>query len=293
MLPGQRLDYGDVYGSWLAPLRGRFRRVTRNLVLATVHNADPFDDWTWVIANWTVLARAARDAGLAGILFDNEPYAERLWHWPDEVDYPYTLPAYQFRYRLRGRELMQALRATWPDITVMVLHGPYLSDARTLPGVTNGQGVGDASDLSGHLFVGLVRGSGGTAGVVDGGEVYQYRTPQDFATSYAWRKQQLPQLPAPAAGRPLIPPRMQADWPRQVSIGFGLYDLAWKPGYPMDPGILRSTLANALARADDLVWLFTEGGGPHQYLVPGGVDPAWLDAIAAARGLPAGLGRRH
>jgi len=42
--------------------------LTRNLVLATVHNADPFDDWTWVIANWTVLARAARDAGLAGIL---------------------------------------------------------------------------------------------------------------------------------------------------------------------------------------------------------------------------------
>ena len=87
MQSGQRLDYGDVYGSWLAPLRGRFQRVTRNLVLATVHNADPFDDWTWVIANWTVLARAARDAGLAGILFDNEPYAERLWHWPDEVDY--------------------------------------------------------------------------------------------------------------------------------------------------------------------------------------------------------------
>jgi hypothetical protein len=108
MQSGARLDYGDVYGSWLAPLRGRFQRLTRNLVLATVHNADPFDDWTWVIANWTVLARAARDAGLAGILFDNEPYAERLWHWPDEVDYPYTLPAYQFQYRLRGRELPPA-----------------------------------------------------------------------------------------------------------------------------------------------------------------------------------------
>jgi hypothetical protein len=49
--------------------------------------------------------------GLAGILFDNEPYAERLWRWPDEVDYPYTLAAYQLQYRLRGRELMEALRA--------------------------------------------------------------------------------------------------------------------------------------------------------------------------------------
>jgi hypothetical protein len=274
-------------------LRGRFQRVTRNYVLATVRKTDPFDDWTGVIASWTVLARAARDAGLAGILFDNEPYAERLWHWPDEVDYPYTLPAYQLQYRLRGRELMEALRAVWPDITVTVLHGPYLSDARTPQAVTNGQGVGDTSDLSGHFFVGLLQGYGGTAKVIDGGEVYQYRTPQDFATSYAWRKQQLPQLPAPAAGRPLIPPGVQADWPRRVSIGFGVYDLAWKPGYPMNPGVLRSTLANALARADDLVWLFTEGNGPHQYLVPGGVDQAWLDAIAAARGLPAQLSRRR
>jgi hypothetical protein len=48
-----------------------------------------------------------------------------------------------------------------------------------------------------------------------------------------------------------------------------------------------------LARADDLVWLFTEGNGSHQYLVPGGIDPAWLDAIAAARGLPSGLSARR
>jgi hypothetical protein len=61
----------------------------------------------------------------------------------------------------------------------------------------------------------------------------------------------------------------------------------------MDPGILQSTLANALARADDLVWLFTEGNGSHQYLVPGGIDPAWLDAIAAARGLPSGVSARR
>jgi hypothetical protein len=50
---------------------------------------------------------------------------------------------------------------------------------------------------------------------------------------------------------------------------------------------------SALARADDLVWLFTEGDGPHQYLVPGGVDQVWLDAVSAARGLPARLSRRR
>ena len=188
---------------------------------------------------------------------------------------------------------MQALRATWPDITVMVLHGPYLSDARTPPAVTNGQGVGDASDLSGHFFVGLRPGfrRDGGGGRRRGG----LPVPDAAGLRDLLRLAQAAAVAAARArgGTPAGPARVAGELAGQVSIGFGLYDLAWKPGYPMDPGILRSTLANALARADDLVWLFTEGNGSHQYLVPGGIDPAWLDAIAAARGLPSGLSARR
>jgi hypothetical protein len=282
MEPGARLAYGEVFDHWLAPLQGRFRRVGRNFVLAVVRKAaDPFDDdWSAVVANWRVLARAARAAGLAGILFDNEPYFERLWIWPRDTDRGYPLAAYQQRYRERGRELMAALRDVWPDIQLIVLHGPYLSEPRTPDDITLDQAAPDARDLSGHFFVGLLQGSGRGARVVDGGEVYQYRTAQDFARSYLWRKREMPRLRAGA----LIPPELRPLWAERVSVGFGLYDIAWRPGYPMAPPILGQALAHALARADDYVWLFTEGEGPRDYLVPGGVGEPWLRAIREARG---------
>lgn len=280
MEPGARLDYREVHDKWLAPLRGRFERVTRNFVLAMARKAaDPFDDWTQVIENWKVLARAARDAGLIGIMFDNEAYYEPLWRWPEDLDHRYPLAAYQRRYRERGRELMRALRAVWPEIRLVALHGPYLSEPRTPGNVTMRQAAADERDLSGHFFVGLVQGSAGEGQVVDGGEVYQYRTTEDFARSYAWRKREI------AALRPggVVPDQLRAEWPRRVSVGFGAYDMAWKEGYPMDPSILARTLAAALAQADDYVWLFTESGGPQDYLTPGGADAEWLDAIRQAR----------
>ncbi len=83
--------------------------------------------------------------------------------------------------------------------------------------------------------------------------------------------------------RRVIPPELRPVWAQRVSVGFGLYDIAWRPGYPMAPPILEQALGHALARADHYVWLFTEGEGPRDYLAFGGADEAWLRAIREAR----------
>jgi hypothetical protein len=166
---GVVLSPADVLG-WLEPLKSRFTKLRRNFVLAVVRKAaDPFDSWEAVIANWQALARAAREAGLEGILFDNEPYFERLWQWPEDVDRDRPLKAYQLAYRQRGRELMTAIRTEWPDVRLLVLHGPYLSEPRTPRSVTLQQADPAASDLSGHFFVGLLQGTDRPGQLIDGG----------------------------------------------------------------------------------------------------------------------------
>jgi hypothetical protein len=162
----------------------------------------------------------------------------------------------------------------------MVLHGPYVSDPRTPTSVVLEQSAVTDRDLSGFFFAGLLEAAPSTAAVIDGGEVYQYRTEQDFKSSYHFRRFELPDLQPTA----LVSPEFRHVWPEKIDISFGVYDEEWKAGYPMDPTILQATLTNALRRADSFVWLYTER---HDYLTPGGVEHAWLaavqQAVAAAR----------
>jgi hypothetical protein len=280
MEPGVVLDYDSVHRPWLQPLAAGFNDRRRNFVLAVARGAaDPFDPWTTVIDNWVALARAARDAGCVGIFFDNEEYFEQLWDYPEDLKYPYPLEAYQQQYRRRGRELMAALTKVWPEIRIITAHGPYVSEPTTPRGVTLLQTDAREGHLAGHFFSGMLEAAPATGRVVDGGEVYQYRTAEDFARSRDWRRQGM----ARSASARLVPDGLRPAWPEAIGIAFGVYDLQWKPDYAMTAAILETTLREALRHADDYVWLFTEGEGPRDYLVPGGAGAEWVDAIARAR----------
>ena len=118
--------------------------------------------------------------------------------------------------------------------------------------------------------------------VIDGGEVYQYRSPGDFATSYNWRKVSMPKLSADT----LIPVSLRPSWPSDSRIAFGTYDQQWKSAYPMNPSIFQTCITNALNRTDYIVWAYSE---IHDYLTPGGVPSTWINAIwngRRAAGLP-------
>ena len=61
-----------------------------------------------------------------------------------------------------------------------------------------------------------------------------------------------------------------------VNISFGVYNQQWKPNYPMDPLIMRTTLFNALSVTDKYVWYYTQ---EDDWLVPGQMPETWIDIV--------------
>src|SRR5439155_17509277 len=87
-----------------------------------------------------------------------------------------------------------------------------------------------------------------------GGELYWYRTEEDFQKSYVWRKRT---IASEGVNCSFIPPAVRAVWPDRVSVAFGIYTLPFR-GKEMNPDILRPTLARALANTDRYVWVYPE-----------------------------------
>jgi hypothetical protein len=182
-----------------------------------------------------------------------------LFRSPQDVKYHQrSLIDYRAQWRRRGREVMEAMQAEFPNIVVLTFIGPYLSDPKAPDGRAN--------DLRGSFFVGMVEAAGPRATVVDGGEQYYLKNPQDFAQSYQLRKYGL--------ARPdsvLIPSTLRTEWPKKVSVGFGVYNKQYAPP------VMREVLAEALRRADKYVWFYVEGEWVKQ-LAP----PEWGAAISSA-----------
>jgi hypothetical protein len=114
---------------------------------------------------------------------------------------------------------------------------------------------------------------------VDGGGS-DLRSASQFPTR-RWRKYG---LPSDSVNCTFIPAALRPSWPGDVSISYGVYDQPWG-GQAMNPSILATTLANALARSDRYVWFYVEGSS---YLLPeaqGGASQSWVDAVRSA--LPA------
>jgi hypothetical protein len=273
----------STFASILGPLQG-FSSATLVDNFGLVQGSTPpdfFDDWTPVIQNFANLASALHDAGLRGICFDNEQYASPWGDYPAGAHYSgsKSLADYQAQARLRGSQVMQAMVARFPDIAVLTLHGPYISEL-SAPASLGFPQWQSGNNLLGPFFAGFVDGAGNTGVSVDGGELYTLRSDSDFANSYSWRKYS---LPSDSVNCPFIPPSLRPVWPARVSISFGVYDRPFG-GAPMDSSILSSTLTNALRHADRYVWFYTEGS---TFLLPsysGGADASWVGAVRNAVG---------
>lgn len=266
----------------LAPLaQTRFTTMTHNFVTVYATPAGSvFDDWSVPVANFGNLARAAREAGAAGILYDNEEYFGSVSDFPG-VCPGHTLVQCQDQARLRGRQVMDAMRQAWPDIKVMTLYGPWVSEPKTydaLSGVLPFNDVSHANELMGPFFVGLAESAAGSpARVIDGGEIYSARTKAQFAAITSW---QMAGMPARSS---LVPPSLSPAWTSAVRPGVGVYDYPWL-GAPMDVATMRSTVTNALSGGSAYVWVYTErhdwwGTGWPSTPVPA----SWVDAVRGGR----------
>jgi len=278
-MTNQRLSYVAIT-KVLAPLKGmQFATVTQNF--AAVFSGRPpdfFNDWTIIVQNFSDLARASREAGLKGIYFDNENHLANWAHYPDGVEHPSkTLREYQEQARHRGKQTMEAMVAQFPDIIVISLHGPYLSEPKAPPPLFPQWQT--TNQLMGPFFCGFVEGAGKRATCVDGGKLYNLRAPKEFQESYDWRKSA---IASDRVNSAFIPNLLRPLWSMKVSVGFGIYDQPYER-FDMLPDILRSTIANAIRQTDRYVWLHVDG---LTFLRPsrsGGASDAWVDAVRQGR----------
>jgi hypothetical protein len=242
------------------------------------------DDWSVAVANMANLARAAREVGLQGIVYDNENYKGALWDWkPDQA--PTPLRQAEETVLAKGRDVMSAIGAQWPTATVISLLGPWVSDADTahhFDKVFEFHDIARSNELIGPFFLGMASAlDDSDVTLIDGGEVYSLRSDRDFRTAYNWMKGGM------AADLDLLPDRLRARYGQEVSVGFGVYDRS-EDGTPVDPDVWRNTLTNALEAADVYVWAYTEaydwwGKGWPEEPVPEDVIRATQAARSSAR----------
>jgi hypothetical protein len=224
-----------------------------------------------------MLAKVLKEKGIEGIFFDNEEYRRPLFNYPEDCSDPSkSLQEYQDQARLRGRQIMQAIGGEYPQIVFVVLHGPYSSCSSTPENVRGGATKWQLEELRGPFSVGLIEGLANRSRFVDGGEIYGYRTADDFQVSYDFRKYG---IASPETNCSFISNYLRSVWPLKVSIAFGVYNHPFA-GQAMTPAILRSTLKRALQRCDDYVWLYFE---KQNWYAPGEIPQEWVDAVVAAR----------
>ena len=258
-----------------------FTNLRENLGLLRAANPpDFFDDWSVLIQNFGTVARAAKDSGLKGFCFDNEQYSAPWGDYSSSTKYAATktLAEYQAQARLRGKQVMEAMVAEFPNIVFLTMHGPYVSEPAA-PTALKFPQWWSANELLGAFFVGHVEGAGTTGRVIDGGELYTLRTEDDFRASYSWRRND---IQSDSVNCAYLPAALRPTWADRSNISFGVYDGAFG-GATVDAASLRSTLANAMRQADKYVWFYPEAATYLKAPDAGGASAEWVNAIRQAK----------
>ena len=216
------------------------------------HDLDVFDDWTVPLANIGALARVARDAGLVGIVIDNESLVGFRGSYPYDVKFANrTIEDYRAQTQLIGRKIMQAIVAEFPDAVVVVLRGPAGAEPASPASLVNREA--DSAPLLGPFFAGFVDGKGARSLLVDGGTDYGLRTAEQFVAAAAWRKTG---LASAATDSVFLTDSLRGAWPTAVSVAFGVRELDGARGnlLPNVPLLFANSLVQSLRAADNFVW---------------------------------------
>lgn len=273
------------------------------LINANPGDVDWFDDdgWAQVVDHWRLLARVAKQGGLKGLLYDSEPYAppHAQFHYPSQANRDqHTFAEYVDKARERGREVMKAVVAEYPDITIfayrLICDLPMPEPNRPDP----------APMLAGHHYGlcpafldGWLDVAPPDVIIIEGNEnAYRYNSVGEFDHAYVALTTRAPRL---------LAPENRAKYRMQVQVSHGIYVDAHanpptSPWY-IDPlggprgARLEANASAALRACDGYVWIYGEKGrwwpsGNSKYpewpeVIPG-ADQALLravDPIQAAR----------
>jgi hypothetical protein len=235
------------------------------LIGANPGNVDWFDDagWRQIVDHWRIAAWIARQGGVKGILFDPEPYS------PPWVPFRYdtqpqrdkhTFDEYYAKARQRGREIMQAVAAEYPDLTLFC----YFMNSICAPATGQADPRRVLRTLHYGLYPALIDGwldvAPPAVTFVDGCEsAYLFNSTAQFLEAGLLMR---------GACQELVSPENRAKYRAQVQVGFGIYlDAYWNPkptNWYIDglggPRVnrLSANVEDALRVADQYVWIYGE-----------------------------------
>ena len=273
----------DTFKADLAGMKAaqqQLKKVRHNFVYVRLIKVGPFAGQTASVAqNFANLAEAARDAGLAGIVYDNEDYENDTWA-PSITCPGQTVAQCQAAAVAAGKTVMQAVIAKWPDVKFMTYMPPFFSDATIFQQI-----LGIAPEpkhlIEGAYTIGFNEATIGTnATYIEGAEVFGVQSKAKADSDYEKRKVTLPQT------SPLIPSAIKTPWAQKVSIGFTVYDRS-----NGTPAQFKNDITVNLNAADEYVWAYSPY---HKWFGPVTApivkaDATWLAAVKAGRvaaGLP-------
>jgi hypothetical protein len=245
-------------------------RFTDNFVSigANPGDVDWFDDEGWknVAEHWGIAAWIAREAGFRGFLFDPEPYTKpyRQFAYGSQAEREnHTFDEYCEKARERGREVMRAVAAEYPDIVVFCYFMNSVN--RSAAKVSDSRAVLESSGYG--LYPSFIDGwldvIPPEATLVDGCEsAYRFNDEKQYLRSAVLIKGDCQNL---------VSPENRARYRAQVQVSFGIYlDAYWNPAdsqwdrWRVDCGDrkpvekLLENVRNAVACCDEYVWIYGE-----------------------------------
>jgi len=188
----------------------------------------------------------------------------------------YRNPTHTFKEHMdkvaaRFKAIMQAMESKYPEITVLVLHGPATAHAQTnIAGhYIKPNSVFETDEYKGAMFLGFKQGLNGTAHLHDMGEFYQYNTTLHFQNAYQWRKYDIVSNQynqgLDDGYRWMVPVNDRATWSNDVKVGFMVSDYGLGHDiaeYNLEnlchPADVESRLTKALDRSDEYVIFYSD-----------------------------------
>jgi len=242
----------DLQSTPFRRLADRFLRV--NVTPGTV---DWFDDaaWATVLHNFGVAAQVAREGRAKGFMFDVEQYNSALFDYRKQPHRDSkSFADYQARVSECGRQWMQAVNKTFPDITILLTFGYSIA-----------QPTGGAKDRSeahygllADFLDGMLDVCSDRTMIVDAWESsYPYKRHEQFAKAYETIRQQSAEWSA-----------NPDKYRRFVRAGFGIWmDYNWrKTAWDVEdftknhftPTEFEHAVDSAVRTSDAYVWVYTE-----------------------------------
>jgi len=215
-----------------------WQRMTDNF-LATGANpggVDWFDDAGWgeIVNHMGIAAWIAKEGGLKGIVFDAESYSEyHQWMYNEQpMRGAHSFNEYYAKARERGRQVMEAIVAEYPDITVFMFFGNIVNSPSAGRVDPRPALAGAQYGLYPAFIDGWLDALPPTVKLVDACEsAYRFTSLTDFLTASQFIR---------ADAQTFVSPENRAKYRAQVQVGFGIYldAHANPPGSPwyLDPG---------------------------------------------------------